>query len=52
MENLGEADIVARGSDVTVVGWGAQMRVLEEVRLAGLCCIIIIFQQPNSYNNL
>lgn len=36
MENLGEADIVARGSDVTVVGWGAQMRVLEEVRNSAL----------------
>ncbi|GLE10040.1 hypothetical protein PINS_up022014 [Pythium insidiosum] len=29
-EELGKADIVKRGSDVTVVGWGAQMRVLEE----------------------
>jgi len=32
VQNLSEADIVRRGSDVTVVGWGAQMRVLEEVR--------------------
>lgn len=31
VQNLSEADIVKRGSDVTVVGWGAQMRVLEEV---------------------
>lgn len=26
---LGKADILKEGSDVTVVGWGAQMRVLE-----------------------
>lgn len=32
VQNLSEAEIVRRGSDVTVVGWGAQMRVLEEVR--------------------
>lgn len=26
---LGKADVVRAGSDVTVIGWGAQMRVLE-----------------------
>lgn len=31
MEELGVADIVKPGTDVTVVGWGAQMRVLEQV---------------------
>eukprot|EP01047_Picozoa_sp_COSAG01_P039801 COSAG01_NODE_3310_length_6282_cov_2.911693_3_plen_59_part_00 len=27
-----QAEIVRQGSDVTLVGWGAQMRVLEQVR--------------------
>ena len=26
---LGKADVVRAGSDITVIGWGAQMRVLE-----------------------
>jgi 2-oxoisovalerate dehydrogenase E1 component beta subunit len=45
---LGVADIVKRGSDVTVVGWGAQMRVLEEAcNLAeeiGISCELIDLQ--------
>jgi pyruvate/2-oxoglutarate/acetoin dehydrogenase E1 component len=28
---LGEADIMRRGGDITVVGWGSQLRVLENV---------------------
>lgn len=47
-EKLGEADIVARGSDVTVVGWGAQMRVLEEAcayaEEVGISCELIDLQ--------
>lgn len=43
---LGLADIIKSGSDVTVVGWGAQMRVLEAaVELAerelGITCELI-----------
>uniref|UniRef100_K3WGU7 3-methyl-2-oxobutanoate dehydrogenase (2-methylpropanoyl-transferring) n=1 Tax=Globisporangium ultimum (strain ATCC 200006 / CBS 805.95 / DAOM BR144) TaxID=431595 RepID=K3WGU7_GLOUD len=48
VENLGEADIVSRGSDVTVVGWGAQMRVLEEAcayaEEVGISCELIDLQ--------
>lgn len=48
MENLGEAEIVTRGSDVTVVGWGAQMRVLEEAcsyaEDVGISCELIDLQ--------
>ena len=36
---LGKADVVREGSDVTVIGWGAQMRVLEAARRCA----------PNSY---
>ncbi|TYZ63892.1 hypothetical protein PybrP1_006255 [[Pythium] brassicae (nom. inval.)] len=47
-ETLGEADIVTRGSDVTVVGWGAQMRVLEEAcsyaEGVGISCELIDLQ--------
>lgn len=47
-ENLGEAEIVSRGSDVTVVGWGAQMRVLEEAcsyaEEVGISCELIDLQ--------
>lgn len=42
---LGKAEIVRAGSDVTVVGWGAQMRVLEKAveRAAqdGISCELI-----------
>ena len=31
---LGKADVVRAGSDVTVIGWGAQMRVLEKASWA------------------
>jgi 2-oxoisovalerate dehydrogenase E1 component beta subunit len=46
---IGKADIVQEGSDVTVVGWGAQMRVLQEAgKLAqekdGISCEIIDLQ--------
>ncbi|RLO07684.1 hypothetical protein DYB28_012771, partial [Aphanomyces astaci] len=48
---LGQADIVRSGSDVTIVGWGAQMRVLEEVGAtcdmaeeAGVSCELIDLQ--------
>lgn len=48
VETLGEADIVTRGSDVTVVGWGAQMRVLEEAcsyaEGVGISCELIDLQ--------
>lgn len=30
---LGVAKVVREGSDVTVVGWGGQMKVLEKVIL-------------------
>ncbi|KAJ0407989.1 hypothetical protein P43SY_000193 [Pythium insidiosum] len=47
-EELGKADIVKRGSDVTVVGWGAQMRVLEEAcsyaEELGISCELIDLQ--------
>ena len=28
---LGQAEVLRQGSDVTVVGWGGQLRVLEKV---------------------
>ena len=28
---LGEADILREGSDVTLIGWGTQVHVLQEV---------------------
>lgn len=28
---LGKAEVMRRGTDVTVVGWGGQLRVLEKV---------------------
>lgn len=31
MIELGKANIMRSGSDVTVVGWGGQLRVLEKV---------------------
>ena len=30
---LGKAEILSEGKDVTLVGWGAQVRVLEKVSL-------------------
>lgn len=48
MQNLSEAEIVRRGTDVTVVGWGAQMRVLEEAcsyaEDVGISCELIDLQ--------
>lgn len=43
---LGKADVVRAGSDVTVIGWGAQMRVLEKAcdkaeEELGLSCELI-----------
>lgn len=42
---LGEADVMQEGTDVTIVGWGAQLRVLEKaVELAkaeGISCELI-----------
>ncbi|RUS26174.1 thiamine diphosphate-binding protein [Jimgerdemannia flammicorona] len=44
---LGKAEIVKKGKDVTVVGWGSQMYVLEnaiqmaEKRIPGLSCELI-----------
>lgn len=42
---LGEADVLSEGSDVTVVGWGAQMEVIgQAVELAekqGISCEVI-----------
>ncbi len=29
---LGQAEVMRPGTDVTVVGWGGQLRVLEKVR--------------------
>ena len=28
---LGEADVLREGSDVTLIGWGTQVHVLQEV---------------------
>ncbi|RLN57668.1 hypothetical protein BBJ29_000407 [Phytophthora kernoviae] len=48
VRNLGEAEIVRSGTDVTVVGWGAQMRVLEEAcsyaEEVGISCELIDLQ--------
>jgi 2-oxoisovalerate dehydrogenase E1 component beta subunit len=48
VQNLSEAEIVRRGSDVTVVGWGAQMRVLEQACAyaedIGISCELIDLQ--------
>ncbi|KAI9989647.1 hypothetical protein PInf_019932 [Phytophthora infestans] len=48
VQNLSEAEIVRRGTDVTVVGWGAQMRVLEEAcgyaEDVGISCELIDLQ--------
>ncbi|RLN60238.1 hypothetical protein BBJ28_00001386, partial [Nothophytophthora sp. Chile5] len=48
VQNLSEAEIVKRGSDVTVLGWGAQMRVLEEAcgyaEDVGISCELIDLQ--------
>lgn len=48
MQNLSEAEIVRQGTDVTVVGWGAQMRVLEEAcgyaEDIGISCELIDLQ--------
>ncbi|CAK4635359.1 hypothetical protein LEN26_007083 [Aphanomyces euteiches] len=45
---LGQAEIVRPGTDVTIVGWGAQMRVLEETcdmaEEAGVSCELIDLQ--------
>lgn len=38
MTPLGKADVMKQGSHVTVVGWGAQLRVLEKV-LGGYGCL-------------
>lgn len=35
---LGKAEIMRRGTDVTVVGWGGQLRVLEKV--TGDVCVV------------
>lgn len=43
--NLGEADIIRKGGDITLVGWGAQMMVLEKAASAaselGIECEIV-----------
>ena len=39
---LGEADIMRRGGDITVVGWGSQLRVLENVG-AGEAHVVHVF---------
>lgn len=48
VEELGKAEIMRRGDDVTVVGWGAQMRVLEEAcnyaAEEGISCELIDLQ--------
>jgi 2-oxoisovalerate dehydrogenase E1 component beta subunit len=45
---LGEADIMRRGDDITVVGWGAQLRVLENAcdmaADVGISCELIDLQ--------
>ncbi|OQR94235.1 2-oxoisovalerate dehydrogenase subunit beta, mitochondrial precursor [Thraustotheca clavata] len=45
---LGQADIMRTGSDITLVGWGAQMRVLEDAcdmaEEAGVSCELIDLQ--------
>ena len=42
---IGEADIIKQGSDITVVGWGAQMEVIgkavELAEEAGIACEVI-----------
>lgn len=42
---LGEAEVVREGKDVTIVGWGAQMRTLEKavdmVAADGISCELI-----------
>lgn len=42
---LGQAEVVKEGKDVTIVGWGAQMRVLEKavetVAAEGISCELI-----------
>lgn len=43
--NLHQADVVRKGDDITLVGWGSQVRVLEEAaKLAekeGISCEVI-----------
>ena len=45
---LGQADIVQEGSDIALVGWGTQMRVLQQaadsVASNGISCEIIDLQ--------
>jgi 2-oxoisovalerate dehydrogenase E1 component beta subunit len=45
---LGEADIMRRGGDITVVGWGSQLRVLENAcdmaEDVGISCELIDLQ--------
>lgn len=38
MIELGKADIMRSGIDVTVVGWGGQLRVLEKVMKRSCGC--------------
>ena len=48
MQKLSEAEIMQQGTDVTVVGWGAQMRVLEKAcgyaEDLGISCELIDLQ--------
>ncbi|RHY31365.1 hypothetical protein DYB32_007933 [Aphanomyces invadans] len=41
---LGQADIVRSGTDVTLVGWGAQMRTCDMAEEAGVSCELIDLQ--------
>jgi pyruvate/2-oxoglutarate/acetoin dehydrogenase E1 component len=36
---LGTAEVVREGSDVTIVAWGAQVGVVEQVRACVLACL-------------
>jgi 2-oxoisovalerate dehydrogenase E1 component beta subunit len=42
---LGQAEVLQQGTDITVVGWGAQMRVLQkacdEAAKEGISCELI-----------
>jgi hypothetical protein len=36
---LGQAEVMRPGTDVTLVGWGGQLRVLEKVGPIRHCCL-------------